>query len=85
MRITCKHLDRTSERGGHFGRPVCRWKDTIKTDFIEIIWEGLDWVCWAQGTCVNTLMRLAYHKKADLFCASIVTVVIIILRKVPAS
>jgi hypothetical protein len=50
MRITYKDLDRTSEREGQRGRPVCRWKDTVKTDFIEIIWEGLNWACLAQGT-----------------------------------
>jgi hypothetical protein len=50
MRSTYKDLDRTSERGGQFERPVCRWKATIKTDFIEIIWECLDWVCLAQDT-----------------------------------
>jgi hypothetical protein len=48
MRITYKNLDRTSERGGQLEGPVCRWKDTIKTDFIEIILEGLTWVCLAQ-------------------------------------
>jgi hypothetical protein len=62
---------------------VCRWKDTVKADFIEIIWEGLNWVCLAQNTepwwsCVNTLMHLTYHKKADIFCAAIVSIVIII-------
>jgi hypothetical protein len=50
MRITYKDLDRTSEREGQHGKPVCRWKDTIKTDFIKIIWEGLGWVCLAQDT-----------------------------------
>jgi hypothetical protein len=28
-------------------------------------------------------MNLNYHKKADIFCADILTVVIAILRKVP--
>jgi hypothetical protein len=48
MRITYKDLDRTSEREGQLGRPVFRWKDTINTGFIEMIWEGLDWICLAQ-------------------------------------
>jgi hypothetical protein len=47
MRIIYKDLDRTSEREGQLGRPVCRWKDTIKTDYKEIIWWGLDLVCLA--------------------------------------
>jgi hypothetical protein len=25
-----------------------RWKDTVNTDFKEVIWEGLDLVCLAQ-------------------------------------
>jgi hypothetical protein len=29
---------------------MCRWKDTIKTDFKEIIWDGLDWVSLAWDT-----------------------------------
>jgi hypothetical protein len=48
MRIIYKDLDRTSERGEPVEKRVCRWTDTIETDFKEIIWEGLDWVCLAQ-------------------------------------
>jgi hypothetical protein len=48
MRIMYKDLDRTSESGGQLERPVCGWKHTVKTDFKEIIWEGLNWVCLAQ-------------------------------------
>jgi hypothetical protein len=47
MRVIYKDLDITSEREDQLGRPVCRWKDTIKTDFKEIIREGLDLVCLA--------------------------------------
>jgi hypothetical protein len=47
MRIIYKDLDRMSERRGQLGGTVCRWKATIKIDFKEIIWEGLDWVCLA--------------------------------------
>jgi hypothetical protein len=50
MRITYKDLDRISEREGQLGGPVCKWKDTINTDFIEMIWKGLDWVCLAKDT-----------------------------------
>jgi hypothetical protein len=48
MRITYKDLDRMFEGEGQLGRPVCRWRDTSRRDFVEIIWEGLDWVCYAQ-------------------------------------
>jgi hypothetical protein len=48
MRITYRDFYKQSEREGQLGRPVCRWKDSIKADFIEIIWEGLYWVCLAQ-------------------------------------
>jgi hypothetical protein len=37
MRIIYKDLDRTSERRGILERPVCRWQDSIKIDFKEII------------------------------------------------
>jgi hypothetical protein len=50
MRSAYKDLDRTSERREQLERPLYRRKHTIKTDFIEIIWEGLDWVCLAQDT-----------------------------------
>jgi hypothetical protein len=67
VRIIYKDLDRTSEREEQLGRPVCRWEYTIKTDFIGIIWERLDWVCLAQDSepCVNILMNLTYHEKTD--------------------
>jgi hypothetical protein len=32
------------------GRAMCTWTDIIKTDFIQIILEDLDWVCLAQDT-----------------------------------
>jgi hypothetical protein len=50
MRNACRDLDRKPERKRPLGRPMYRWKDTVKTDFKEVIWEGLDWVCLAQGT-----------------------------------
>jgi hypothetical protein len=50
MKITYTDLGRTSERRRQLERPVCRCKDTIKTDFIEIIREGLDWACLTEDT-----------------------------------
>jgi hypothetical protein len=72
----------TSHTVGDHGRHECRWKDTTKTNFIEIIWEHLDWVCLAKNTepwcsCMNTLMNLTYHNKADIFRAAGVTIVTI--------
>jgi hypothetical protein len=33
-----KDLDRNPERKRQLGRPVCRWKYAIKSDFKDIIW-----------------------------------------------
>jgi hypothetical protein len=30
------------------GRPKHRWDDSIKTDCVEISWEGMDWIQLAQ-------------------------------------
>jgi hypothetical protein len=62
---------------------VCGWKDSVKTDFIEIIWEGLNWVRLVQNTepwwsCVNTLIYLTYDNTTNILCAAVVTIVIII-------
>jgi hypothetical protein len=78
MKITYESLDRKSEREGLFGGPVCRRKDTIKTDFIEIISEVLDWVCLAQDTCANMLMNIPHRKKKYIACAVILALVTII-------
>jgi hypothetical protein len=53
MRITYKDLDTKYEGKGWLGRPVCRWKDTIK----EIIWEGLDWI-WLR---IQAIMGMCEH------------------------
>jgi hypothetical protein len=45
-----KDLDRKTDKETPLGRAIRRWKDTIKTDFEEIIWEGLDWVCLTLDT-----------------------------------
>jgi hypothetical protein len=47
-----KDLDRKPERQRPLERPVCEWKDTMKTDFKEISLEGLDQVSLAQDTAV---------------------------------
>jgi hypothetical protein len=45
------------------GRTRHKWVDNIKIDFIEIGWDGLDWIDLAQdrdqwGALVNTVMNL---------------------------
>jgi hypothetical protein len=37
MRSMYKDLDRNPERKRQHGRPVCRWKYAIKSDFKDII------------------------------------------------
>jgi hypothetical protein len=41
LRNAYKVLDGKPERCRPLGRPKCRWKDAIKIDFYEIIWECL--------------------------------------------
>jgi len=38
-------------------RPLERhtWEDNIKTNLMERVWEGVDWI---HGTLVNTVMNL---------------------------
>jgi hypothetical protein len=45
------------------GRPIRRWVDNIKKDFIEIVWGGMNWIDLAQDreqwwVLVNTVMNL---------------------------
>jgi hypothetical protein len=46
-----------------FGRPRCRWEDTIKMDLKEIRWEDVNWIHQAQNrdpwrAVVNTVMNI---------------------------
>jgi hypothetical protein len=59
-----KVLDRKAERSRALGRHMCRWKDTTKRDFKEIIWDGLDYVCLPQDTEPSWGMR--DHSKEPL-------------------
>jgi hypothetical protein len=43
MKIMYKDLDKAFESR-------TAWETCVQTDFKEIIWEGLDWVCLAQDT-----------------------------------
>jgi hypothetical protein len=45
------------------GKPRCRWRDNIRTDFREIVWEVVDWYRLAQDrdswrAVVKTVMNL---------------------------
>jgi hypothetical protein len=44
VRNAYRVLDGKPERSRPLGRLKCGWKDGIKIDFKEIIWEGLYWV-----------------------------------------
>jgi hypothetical protein len=44
------------------GKPMCRWKDTIRMDLRKIGWEDADWIHLAQDrdqwqALVNTVMN----------------------------
>jgi hypothetical protein len=45
---------------GPRGKPRFMWEDNIRTDFKEIVWEGVDWIDLAQD--MNTWRVVA--KKA---------------------
>jgi hypothetical protein len=45
LRNAYKVLVGKPERSRPLGRPKCGWRDAVKIDFKEIIWEGLYWVC----------------------------------------
>jgi hypothetical protein len=62
MRNAYKDLHRNPEIKRPLVRPISTWKDTIKTDFEEIISGCLDWLCLAEDTeprwaCVNTVVK----------------------------
>jgi hypothetical protein len=44
----CKCLVGNPEGHSHLSRPGRRWKDNMKIDLKEIIWEGVDWIHLAQ-------------------------------------
>jgi len=37
-------LARKPEEKRPFGRPRCRWEDSVRMHFREIGWEDVDWV-----------------------------------------
>jgi hypothetical protein len=45
VRNVYKVLAGKLKRSRALGRPKSGWKDAIKIDFKEIIWEGLQWAC----------------------------------------
>jgi hypothetical protein len=54
------------------GRPRRRWEDNIKMDLREIGIDGENWIQLAQDrvrwwACMNMVMNLRFHKKAEYF------------------
>lgn len=47
-RFAYKVLVEKREQSRPLGRPRNRWEDGIKTDFVEIRWERMDWIQLAQ-------------------------------------
>jgi hypothetical protein len=48
------------------GRPRCRWMDNIKTDLVEIGWNGVDWISLVQDkdkwrVLVNGFYKMLGH------------------------
>jgi hypothetical protein len=57
------------------GRPRRRWVDNIKTDFIEIEWDGTDWIDLAHNSdqwraLVNMVINLRVPYSAGKFLRS---------------
>jgi hypothetical protein len=68
MKSVCKILIRKPEGKSPIGRPVCRWKDDIKTDIKEIVWKVVNLIYVAQNrdrwrALLNTVMNLLVSKK----------------------
>jgi hypothetical protein len=48
MRNAYNILDGKPEEKKPLGRHTRRWKDSIRTDLREVVWEGVDWMHLAQ-------------------------------------
>jgi hypothetical protein len=54
------------------GRPSRRWEDSVRMDFKEIAWQGVDWSHVGEDTdhdqaLVNTVVKLGFHKRRGIF------------------
>jgi hypothetical protein len=63
MRYLISHSLSAGEFRELFDQDVRRWEDSIKIDFREIGWDGMDWIDLAQGrdkwrALVNTVVNL---------------------------
>jgi hypothetical protein len=55
------------ERRRPLGRPIRRWLNNIRMDFVEVEWGDVDWICQAQNrdrcrALVNSVLSLRFHK-----------------------
>jgi hypothetical protein len=71
MRNSYKILIGTRERKKPLGRPRRRWKDNIKMDLREIVWEVVDWIHLGQHrnqwrAVVNTVMNFRLYKRREI-------------------
>jgi len=63
-------------RKGQLGRPRHRWKDNIRMDRKEVVWDGgMDWIVLAQDrdrwrALVNAIMNLMVPSNAGNFVTS---------------
>jgi hypothetical protein len=76
IKVTNKYFFvRKPERKSQFGKPRCRWNDTIGMEITEIGWEGVGWINlsqereqWHAG--MNTLKNLWIPQNAINFLTS---------------
>jgi hypothetical protein len=62
-RVARRVDEKNARRNETIRRPRQRWMDTVKRDFEEIGWGGMDWINLVQDmgrwrTLVNTVMNL---------------------------
>jgi hypothetical protein len=62
-RVVYRVLVEKPEGKRPLGRSCRRWKDSIKVDFQDVGWRGMDWIDMAQNwnrwlALVNALMKL---------------------------
>jgi hypothetical protein len=66
-RNACRVLAGKTQANRSLWRPRCRWKDNIKADIKEIIWDAVDWIDLAQNRYkwrdfVNAVMNQGLYK-----------------------
>jgi hypothetical protein len=64
VRNACSILVGKPEGKRPLGRLRRRWKDNIRTDLVEIWWEGVDWIHLAQDR--NMVINLRVSQKVGI-------------------